>query len=282
MASSREKIRTMGSAKAGEREAMDEQAVAAWHDRVRSAIADSGHHVTLVQGGPLPRFAYTIGLAPRAGVELVLAGATAFSAEEVGRILDELAAVVGRPTTSGDPATGEVEVAGVGTFALRAAHASWAEALLLGVRDALGDGPVRALQVVPDGDHRTVDVPDMTRPWTAAAEPAWRWLHEAWDQPVPPRSVAVTNVAALRGKPVTEAARWEETEWELFAGAGPDVAPEDVRVVPLATLLGADPSLEAVTALPVGGALWRDARDLRWQPWTSSEHRSSGPPGGGP
>ena len=34
---------------------------------------------------------------------------------------------------------------------------------------------------------------------------------------------------ALRGERVTEAVGWEDVEWELFVGAGPDVPNDDLR-----------------------------------------------------
>ncbi len=37
--------------------------------------------------------------------------------------------------------------------------------------------------------------------------------------------------------------RWEKDEWEIFAGAGPDITEPERRVVPLGVLLAADPSL---------------------------------------
>lgn len=74
--------------------------------------------------------------------------------------------------------------------------------------------------------------------------------------------------AALRGAPITEAARWEPDQWELFAGPGPDVRKEDVRAIPLGTLIGVDPSLDEVVRMDVGRALWRDVDDLKkWQIW---------------
>ncbi len=57
----------------------------------------------------------------------------------------------------------------------------------------------------------------------------------------------------------------------MFAGAGPDVGKEEVRVVPLGTLLGADRTLEMVTTLDVGRGVWRDREDLIWQPWTTPQ-----------
>ena len=40
-----------------------------------------------------------------------------------------------------------------------------------------------------------------------------------------------------------------------------------MRVVPLATLLGADPTLQPVTTLEVGQALWRESDEDEWQIW---------------
>ena len=94
----------------------------------------------------------------------------------------------------------------------------------------------------------------------------WRWLREPWTFPVPEDSTAVTDLAALQGEPVTEAARWEEDYWELFAGCGPDVPKDEQRVVALGTLVAADPSLAAVMNLEVGAALWRDGHS-EWHPW---------------
>ena len=70
----------------------------------------------------------------------------------------------------------------------------------------------------------------------------------------------------MRGGRITEAVRWEETEWELFAGAGPDVVEKDVRIVPLGVLLGVDPTLEEATYLDIGKGLWRDS-DSEWVTW---------------
>jgi hypothetical protein len=78
----------------------------------------------------------------------------------------------------------------------------------------------------------------------------------------------MTNLDALRGAPITEACRWEEDEWEMFAGAGPDVAEEDARLVPLGCLLASDPSLAAVVDLEVGKGLWREPGGA-WVPWVN-------------
>jgi hypothetical protein len=123
-----------------------------------------------------------------------------------------------------------------------------------------------AVQIVPDEDHWTIDIPDLSKPWSLASEPAWQWLFEPWKYGLSPQAIAVTNLRALRGEPITEAARWETNQWELFAGAGPDVHEEAIRLVPLGMLLGADESLGPVASLAVGSALWRDPGS-EWRDW---------------
>jgi hypothetical protein len=145
---------------------------------------------------------------------------------------------------------------------------------MLGAVDFYGNTSIQAWQIVPEPAHRTLDTPDMRKPWSAAEEPVWQWMHVPWTLPVPSASSAVTELAVLRGERVTEAARWEEDQWELFAGEGAAVPKEEIRMVALGTLLGADPSLLPVTSLPVGGALFRDPDEGEWEPWDSGANRS--------
>jgi hypothetical protein len=113
-------------------------------------------------------------------------------------------------------------------------------------------------------------VPDLSHPWTAAEGHGWRWLFDEWPYPVPKNSMALTDLDALRGKRITELMRWEEDEWEIFSGAGPDFPESERRVVPLGVLLAADSSLLPVVHLPVGKGLWRDM-GAEWQPWGASQ-----------
>jgi hypothetical protein len=230
--------------------------------RIRANIASHGHHVTLVQAGRAPRFAYTIGLTDSGRPEAVLAGASSLSGRDVKQALDAAAAA-----ESLDQAA-VLEVAGVGSFTLAPVHDSWARRLLLGVFDFYGLDDVEAVQLAPDEDLRTIDVPDLSQPWDPTSQPVWQWFDEPWRYDAPPEAVAMTNLDALRGQPITEAARWEDAEWEMFAGAGPDVSPVDVRAVPLSTLIGFDPSLEPVVQLGVGDALRRDPGG-DWEAWGS-------------
>lgn len=215
----------------------------------------------------VPRFAYTIGLSSSLGAELLLCGGAYYSSRQVGEILNRVAQEL---RSLGGNGISAVRVDDLGSFSLGRVDNSWTRHLLLGAFDFLGTQTIEARQVKPDAEHWTLDVPDTSKPWDQELEPVWASLAGAWDFSVSPSAMAVTNLAALRGERVTEAARWEDGQWELFAGPGPEVQQQDMRVVPLGTLLGHDRTLLPVTKLQVGAALWRKADSLDWQPWTSS------------
>src|SRR4051794_83139 len=177
---------------------------------IQENIIKRGHHVYVVSGGAIPRFAYTIGVSAFINAELILAGAIAFDAEEITRILNTISDCL--KTTREQQI---FDIAGFGSFTLQNAHPSWGSTLALGALDYYKAKEIRALQVLPDKDHWTIDVPDMRSPWNTTLHPAWRWLHEEWSLPVPEASTAATNLAALRGDVITEATRWEVDEWEL-------------------------------------------------------------------
>lgn len=230
-------------------------------DEIRENIARSGLHIYVVIGETTPRFAYTIGVSDFVDYELILAGASFYMQDEVAKIIR---GSIAQLKSSRDREL--VEIVGLGSFTLRKVDRSWARELMLGVSDYYQKEDIPALQIVPDQDHWTIDVPNMSVPWSAAQEPVWRWLREPWAYPVRESSTAVTDLAALRGGRITEACHWEDDEWELFAGAGPDVPKEGMRVVAIGTLLAVDPSLEPVLGLTIGTGLWRDTASA-WHPW---------------
>jgi hypothetical protein len=234
-------------------------------ENIRENIARNGLHVYLVMADVTPRFAYTIGLSESVGAELILAGAIFYMKDDVLQIIKAIASQL-----KADPARRTFEVTGQGSFSLSEAHSTWAAEFILGAFDYYQRRDIAALQIVPNKAHWTIDIPDMTAPWSAAEEPVWRWLREPWIFPVPKNSEATTDLAALRGEPVTEAARWEENYWELFAGCGPDVPKHEKRLVPLGTLVAADPSLEAVINLQLGAGLWREEHS-EWHPWGNKQ-----------
>jgi hypothetical protein len=231
---------------------------------IQSNIAKYGHHIYLVSGGPLPRSAYTIGVSPKMGAELIFAGASFYLTKDVKQIINKVVEQL-RESTSWHQLS--IEVDRLGVFSLCKADASWVNTLMLGALDFYSASEIPALQIVPDQAHWTIDIPNLTQSWNMISEPVWQWLYEPWRHSVSEHSVAITNLDALRGKPITEVMRWEEKQWELFAGAGPDVLREDIREVPLGTVLAIDQSLQVITNLGVGQGLWRDSSQLEWHSW---------------
>lgn len=183
--------------------------------------------------------------------------------DEVGTIINDIA---GQLKTEPDQRV--FEVTGLGSFTLRKVDSSWASEFMLGAFDYYQRREIPALQIVPDKAHWTIDVPDMSAPWSATTEPVWRWLKEPWTFPVPEDATATTHLAAFRGERATEAMRWEEDDWEIFAGDGSDVPKDAMRVVPLGTLVGAGESVVPTVYLPIGEGLLRvPDPDSEWHPW---------------
>lgn len=58
--------------------------------KIKSSIASEGYHLCFVDGGPLPRFAYTIGLYPQHSFELVFGGGTIYNLADVKQIFTEI------------------------------------------------------------------------------------------------------------------------------------------------------------------------------------------------
>ncbi len=233
-------------------------------DKIKSDIANDGQHIYVILGGASPRFAYTIGVSESSKYELILAGALYYSVDEVEKIINGIASELraGKPWQSIN-----FVLDSSGSFSLREVDSSWGNKMMLGALDYYSVSDVSALQIIPDEEHWTVDIPDLTKPWSPTLEPVWQWLDQKWQYPVPESSIAITNLDALKGHSITEVMRWEQEQWEMFVGAGPDVPKEDIREVSLGTLLGADQTLFLVANLAVGKGLWRDLSDLKWNPW---------------
>lgn len=232
--------------------------------RIKSNIDRVGYHVTLVTGITLPRFAYTIGCQQTFGSELIFAGGEFYSKDDVSNVIDR---IVEELKKGSDWQTVSVSINSLGSFSLSRVNKSWSHLLALGALDFYKQSEINALQILPDKAHRTLDVPNLSGEFDPSSQPVWQWLVREWDYNVPRDSMAVTNLKVLYGEKATEVMRWEKNEWEIFAGAGPDVAKDDMRMIPLAVLIGIDKSLEPVTHLDVGKGLWRDTDELKWHDW---------------
>ena len=242
-------------------------------ETIRTNIERHGFHVYRISGGPCPRFSYSIGLVKPVGAEVVLAGGAFFEGSGPATIIDSICQRLLRDAKSRrateDLAAAIFPVTGFGTFTLKPVHESWVRPMLLGALDYYSLPVVPAFQIVPEAKHQTLDTPDLSKPRSMQADPAWRWLDEPWIYDVPKDSLAMTNLLALRGKRIGEAVRWEDG-WHLYASQDTPVADEDLRLLPLGALLGADPSLAPVVDLEVGHALWR-GDDGEWQPWDDDD-----------
>ena len=230
---------------------------------VSNNIDKYGYHVTVVMGETEPRYAYTIGLKSSIGFELVFAGGVQFMKNDLFVIFES---IISRFKKSSLQVTEEIEVDEFGKFILNKVDDSWSSLMLLGVKDFYGINEFDALQIVPEKDNFTLDIPKMSEPWNSNIA-VWRFLSEPWAYSVPKNSKVVTNLKALKGSKITEVMRWEEDEWEMFAGAGTDVSEGDGRIVELGTILGIDPSLNKALDLHVGKGIWRDDKELIWNKW---------------
>lgn len=232
-------------------------------ESIRQNIAQHGFHVYVVTGGGYPHYGYTIGLSESLGAELILAGSYFYRLDEVSKVVNCVARDLRSPVSWNEKT---IQAGLWGSFSFRNVHASWAESLMLGVFDYYQTKSINAYQIVPDDAHRTTEIPDLSTPWTPESAPAWRWLHQEWNYPVPKNSVALTDLDALRGGRITEVMRWEADEWEIFTGPGPDFPESQRRVVPLGVLLSADSTLLPAVDLQVGCGFWRD-EESDWKAW---------------
>ena len=231
---------------------------------IQSNIDQYEYHVTVVRGALQPRYAYTIGLIGLFNFELIFAGGIYYLKDDLLQIFNEIVKELKREDYSHDK---EVKVGSLGTFSLLCVNPSWSKLMLLGVFDYYKTSDVRAFQIIPDSNHYTLDIPNMSKEWNVSSEPVWQWLVRKWDYGVPENSTVVTNINALLGEAVTEVMRCEDNEWEMFAGAGPEVQKKDMRVVSLGTILGIDRTLLPAINLEIGKGLWRESADSDWNNW---------------
>lgn len=232
---------------------------------IKENITLHGFHYTVVSGGDVPRFVYTIGCSEKNGVELLFAGGEYYSIVEVDLFLKGVILCINNDV---DLTEIRLNVSELGSFRLMQTHPSWAQLLALGVFDYYQNANIDVWQIVPDDAHYTLEIPDTTIAFDIQSNKVWQWLVRDWDYPVPAHATAIVNLPVLFGQPATEVMRWEEDEWEIFSGPGPDVPEEDMRVVALATLIGIDPSIEPVVQLEIKKGCWRENAESEWNEWS--------------
>jgi hypothetical protein len=228
-------------------------------DIIRKNIDKNGYHVTLVNGGQNPNFSYSIGLSERFGFELIIAGG--FNSIKDNELIFEH---IYQGLQSGSTVNSRFSLSGNDVLYLGNVDSSWCEKLMLGVYDHYSLNAITAYQIIPM--ERTLDTPLMSDA-IIPNDPVWKWLDMDWNIDAPKNSYIITDINALHGKTITEVARWEDNVWEMFSGPGPDVEKEDIRIVPLGTILGIDATLKPIVNLSVGQGLWRDNKDSSWHDW---------------
>jgi hypothetical protein len=232
-------------------------------NEIREHISNFGFHTYVVTGGGDPHFGYTVGLTESLGAELILPGTYFYELDDVSKVINMIIGELVSPVLWDSLF---VDAAPWGSFSFRHVHMSWATDLMLGAFDYYRGKSVKAYQIVPDGAHWTIDVPDLSQPWSPNRALGWRWLKEEWKYPVPRDSMALTDLTVLRGGRVTEVMRWEEDQWEIFSGCAQDIPESERRAIPLGVLLEADKSLVSAVDLSVGSGFWRDS-ESEWRAW---------------
>lgn len=229
---------------------------------IKDIIIEKSYYTSCVLAEQQPSFSYTIGLTSKKGFELVFCGGANYDLDDFETIIDKVFEL------NGDNIILDkyFEIEGYGKFKLHLTDESWNKKILLGVYDLFNLNSIIAYQIIPEEKNKLLDVPDMSLKWNEK-DPIWRWLDDEWTYPIPLDSTIITNIKALKGESITEITRWEANEWEMFAGAGPDVEQEEIRVVPFGTLLGIDSSIEIAVNLEVKKGLWRENGDSKWNEW---------------
>jgi hypothetical protein len=232
---------------------------------IRSNIQKCGYHLYVIKDrGPLPKFAYTIGLKEKVGFELVFAGALLLSDSDVYNVIEYIAHHINEEKIS------EIEVDGM-LFLLKPINSSWSKKLLLGALDYYNLDSINALQVIPPNDYLTIDTPNLSVIYNPLEEPIWQWLTEDCSYSIDATSNCVVDLDVLFGKPVIQVTRWEEDYWEAFSKSPSEVAKENTIFIPLGILLSYDKSNRIFAKLSVNQAASRIDNNSHWEFWNTDE-----------
>lgn len=232
--------------------------------KIRSNIEIFGCHISLVTSSTTPRFIYTIGLLEKYNFEFIFAGGIYYLKNDAFAIVDKIVAEVVKRNGAFFE---KLDLGQLGIFSINHVDHTWSKILMLGVYDYYNLKVVHAFQIIPDKEHLTLDVPDMSRAFDINLEPVWQWEQKEWDLNVPEKSTVVTNIEVLMGTPITELARWEEDYWEMFSEPGPDVPDTRKRIVSIGTIMAIDPTIKPALVLPLEKGLIRENADDDWSDW---------------
>lgn len=228
---------------------------------IAEAISSSGYFCFHVSGDLTPRWSYTVGRSAGGKCDLVFAGGLIYGPRAVMRIID-------RVVSSGIDRSGEsIGIPGLGKFSLNPLHHTSPKDLTFWVEHYADGLDSRVMQLVPDAQHNTKEIPNLSESWQSMGSPGWRWLTETWDFDVPGNGLVTVDLGVLRGQPVRELVRWGDDSWEAFSGNPAEMRKRDMRVINVATLISLDWTNEVALRLSVGGGVWREGCETPWIDW---------------
>lgn len=232
---------------------------------IKSNIEKKSFHITVVQSSENPRFAYTIGCLEKLGFELIFAGGENYLYEEILSIFNNLVPSLNKEFNFQQF---EANLSNLGTFTLSPVNNTWCKKMMLGVYDYYNIENFIAYQVLPNKKHFTLDIPNMSIVWSPE-DIVWKWLDDniSWDLGIPKDSKVITELNVLFGDKVKEVMRWEENEWEAFTQNGENIDKNDIRILPITTLLGIDNTLTSILNLDIGKGYWRSDENSEWNDW---------------
>jgi hypothetical protein len=229
---------------------------------VDEKIRKYGYQITDVKGGQNPSFAYTIGLYEKFGFELVIAGAY-ISKEFNEKIFRTV--ISGLESGLDVDSVFKAEHRNEDDLKLIEMHSTWKELMILGAFIHYNNDEIRAFQILAV-DNILLDTPIMSNV-RDSEDPIWCWLDKNWNEDIPLSSYVSTDVDFLKGKTIVEVMRFEDGFWEMFTRPAPDVPDEDVRILPISTMIAIDESLKPSLKLSNGDGLLRKNKDSKWKSW---------------
>lgn len=229
---------------------------------IDSNIKKCGYHIYAIKDlGPLPRFEYSIGLKKELGFELILAGALLYTDKEVKTILDEIIVKLKE-----NKSLNRVTVS-LGTFSLRNVDTTWIKELMLGALDYYDIDTIKTLQILPEEEYFTIDIPDLSKKYSPENEPVWKWLTEDWIYDIPSSSICAVDLDALRGKVIVEAVRWDDDYWEISSDESNELVEENSRFISLGIILESDSSNKIIGTLSINEGASRIGTSDKWEIW---------------
>lgn len=231
---------------------------------IKSHIEQFGYHITIVSGNsPLPKYFYTIGICERSEFELAFVGGIIYKTDEIKLIINTIFERLKDGIIKADE---NLEIENLGNFRICPIDHSWSSLMFNGIFDYYKkDVPV--YQIMPDDNHKTLEIPDMSKEFVVSKEPIWQYLVDEWNWPVDQNAIAFTDIDALFGKPILELMRWEPLEWEMFSSDGTKIPTDKKRAVSLGTMIGIDSTLTKALYLELEKGLWREDENSEWNHW---------------